>query len=139
MPQRNHPKQGVEGGSRSTDAQRLCDGGGQRKFFCLRPRSPIEKSWTLASSLFRRFAPYTQTKTRVQPNLRFSFISPQNLLKSRVFATNIKGLFFPALRVEQAHFSPLTTCLTTCGDFWLIFDLSQALFQVDIIHWHFPF
>jgi hypothetical protein len=27
------------------------------------------------------------------------------------------GLFFPTLRVEQAHFSPLTTYLTTYGDF----------------------
>ena len=27
------------------------------------------------------------------------------------------GLFFPAFGVEQAHFSPLTTCLTTYGDF----------------------
>ena len=35
---------------------------GQRKFRRLRPRSPSKKSWTLASSLFRRSAPYTQTK-----------------------------------------------------------------------------
>ena len=25
-------------------------------------------------------------------------------------------LFFPVSRVEQAHFSPLTICLTTCGE-----------------------
>ena len=55
-------------------------------------------------------------------NPRFSFISSHNLLKSRVFTTNIKGLFFPALRVEQARFSHLTTCLTTYGDFWLNFS-----------------
>ena len=36
------------------------------------------------------------------------------------------GLSFPTLRVEQAHFSPLTTCLTTCGDFWLIFGYKNA-------------
>ena len=49
-------------------------------------------------------------------NLRFSFISSQNLLKSRIFSTNIMGLYFPDSRVEQARFSPLTTCLTTCGE-----------------------
>ena len=60
----------------------------------------------------------------------FSFISSLNLLKSRVFATNIMGLSFPALRVEQAHFSPLTTCLTTCGDFWLLFGSFKAVIAV---------
>ena len=54
-------------------------------------------------------------------NLRFSFIFSLNLLKSRVFAINIMALFFPVSRVEQAHFAPLTTCLTTCGDFCTIF------------------
>ena len=53
-------------------------------------------------------------------NLRFSFISSQILLKSRVFVIITMGLFFPASRVEQAHFLPLTTCLTTCGDFCTI-------------------
>ena len=43
----------------------------------------------------------------------FSLFISQNLLKSRVFSTNIMGLFFPAFGVEQAHFSHLTTCLTT--------------------------
>ena len=38
-------------------------------------------------------------------------------LKARIFVIIIMGLSFPALRVEQAHFSPLSTCLTTCGDF----------------------
>ena len=42
------------------------------------------------------------------------------LLKSRAFVIITMGLFFPAFGVEQAHFSPLTTCLTACGDFWLI-------------------
>ena len=50
----------------------------------------------------------------------FSLFISQNLLKSHVFAINIMGLFFPALRVEQAHFSPLSTCLTTYGDFCTI-------------------
>ena len=50
-------------------------------------------------------------------NPRFSFISSQILAKSRVFTIYTMGLFFPVLRVEQAHFSHLTTCLTTCGDF----------------------
>ena len=56
-------------------------------------------------------------KSEVQSNLRFSFISSLNLLKSRVFAIIIMGLFFPSFGVEQDHFSPLTTCLTSCGDF----------------------
>ena len=60
-------------------------------------------------------------KSEVQSNLRFSFIFSLNLLKSRVFVMNIMGLFSPAFGVEQAHFSHLTTCLTTCGEFWLIF------------------
>ena len=51
----------------------------------------------------------------------FSLFISQNLLKSLVFVIIIMGLFFPAFRVEQSHFSPLTACLTTCGDFWLIF------------------
>ena len=59
-------------------------------------------------------------KSEVQSNLRFSFISSQILAKSRVSAINIMGFFFPASRVEQAHFSHLTTCLTTCGDFCTI-------------------
>ena len=82
---------------------------------------PSEKSWTLADSLFRRSAPYTQTKNggSFEPPFFFYFLA--NLLKSRVFAINITGLFFPASRVEQAHFSHLTTCLTTYGDFFLIF------------------
>ena len=46
----------------------------------------------------------TQTKSEVQSNLRFSFIFSLNLLKSRVFAINITGLFFPAFGVEQALF-----------------------------------
>ena len=53
---------------------------------------------------------------------RFSLFISQNLLKSRVFATNTIGLFFPSFGVEQARFLPLTTCLTTYGDFWLIFE-----------------
>ena len=40
------------------------------------------------------------------------------------------GLFFPAFGVEQAHFSHLTTCLTTCGDFWLIFDSFKAIIAI---------
>ena len=31
------------------------------------------------------------------------------------------GTFFPFYRVECACFFVTTTCLTTCGDFWLIF------------------
>ena len=54
-------------------------------------------------------------------NPRFSFVFSQLLAKSRVFVMYIKGLFSPASRVEQAHFSPLTTYLTTCGDFFLNF------------------
>ena len=65
---------------------------------------------------------HSDQKSEVQPNLRFSFIFSQILLKSRVFAIYIMGLFFPILRIEQAHFSPLTTCLTTCRDFGLIFE-----------------
>ena len=42
------------------------------------------------------------------------------------------GLFFPALRVEQAHFSPLTTCLTTCGDFCTICCLKSTKSFCDI-------
>ena len=58
-------------------------------------------------------------------SLRFNltsdiFIFSLNLLKSRVFVIYLMGLFFPVLRVEQAHFSYLTTCLTTCGEFCTI-------------------
>ena len=38
------------------------------------------------------------------------------LVKSRVSAVNKMGLFFPAFEMEQAHFSPLTTCLTIDAD-----------------------
>ena len=62
--------------------------------------------------------PVTQTKNRDSFESRFFFIY---LAISSVFAINITGLFFPASRVEQAHFSPLTTCLTTYGDFCIIF------------------
>jgi len=56
------------------------------------------------------------------------FIFSLNLLKSSVFAINKMGLFFPILRVEQAHFSPLTTCLTTSGDFGVVlWDIFQLL------------
>ena len=55
----------------------------------------------------------TQTKIGSRKIPDFSFISSLNLLKSRVFVINIMGLFSTTLRVEQAHFSPLTTCLTT--------------------------
>ena len=57
----------------------------------------------------------TQTKIGSRKIPDFSLFISLNLLKSRAFVINIMGLFFPVLRVEQAHFSPLTTCLTTWG------------------------
>ena len=39
LTKRNHPEQGVEGGSRSTDARRLCEGGGAKPR-CQRRSSP---------------------------------------------------------------------------------------------------
>ena len=56
-------------------------------------------------------------KIGIRKSPDFSLFISQNLLKSRIFATNKTGLFFPASRVEQAHFSHLTTCLTTWGEF----------------------
>ena len=84
---------------------------------------PLISGWFSAFPALLYFYYYLRPnpKSEVQPNLRFSFISSHNLLKSRVFAINITGLFFPTLKVEQAHFSHLTTCLTTCGDFCFIF------------------
>ena len=53
-----------------------------------------------------------------EPPIFFYFLAnPREISR---FVINIMGLFFPALMVEQAHFSPLTTCLTTCGDFCTI-------------------
>ena len=56
-----------------------------------------------------RFINALRPKRGFITNPRFSFISSQNLLKTRVFAINKTGLFFPAFGVEQAHFSHLTT------------------------------
>ena len=49
-------------------------------------------------------------KSEVQLNLRFSFISSLNLLKSRVFVILNAGTFFPVCRVECACFLATTTC-----------------------------
>ena len=68
----------------------------------------------------RKFKSCHSDQEEIRKNLLFSFVFSQNLSKPRVFVIYIMGLFFPALRVEQAHFSHLTTCLTTCGDFCLI-------------------
>ena len=53
--------------------------------------------------------------------------------KQKAIAIQRMGLFFPASRVEQAHFSPLTTCLTTWGDFWLILRHLMYLFIIDTL------
>ncbi|MBR6587340.1 MAG: hypothetical protein IKK82_07945, partial [Kiritimatiellae bacterium] len=47
---------------------------------------------------------------------RFSFVFPQKLPKSRIFAVNIVGLFRPKLGLEQARFLRLTICQTIVGD-----------------------
>ena len=137
LPQRNRREQGVEGGSRSTDAQRLCDGGGQRKFLLyisqrldrvaqvLSPATSLSRARSLGRSQARySVAPLLTLRPKIGSRKipDFSLFISQNLLKSRVFLIYIMGLFFPDFGVEQAHFSHLTTCLTTCGDFWLIFD-----------------
>ena len=122
----------VEGGSWSTDAQRLCDGGGQRKFLPYTSQRLDRVAQVLslrdlalpARSLGRSYAHYSVAPLlTLRPKIGsrkipdFSLFISQNLLKSRVFVIYIMGLFFPTLKVEQGHFSHLTTCLTTCGDF----------------------
>ena len=39
---------------------------------------------------------------------------------------------FPIYLTEH-QFSPLTTCLTTCGDFWLILRHLMYLFIIDTL------
>ena len=91
----------------------------------LSEREVLDTRWLAIPSL--RSLHSDQKSVRVVQILTdFSLFISQNLLKSRVFATNKMGLFFPALRVEQAHFSHLTTCLTTCGDFGGIFGCFLA-------------
>ena len=71
-------------------------------------------------------------------DLRFSFVFSQNLLKSRVFAIQRIGLFFPQIKVEQAHFLYLTTYLTTWGDFALFPAIKSAkiefIISINIFH-----
>ena len=74
----------------------------------------------------------TQTKIGSRKIPDFSLFISQILAKSRVFVINIMGLFFPASRVEQARFSPLTTCLTTYGDFYLFLWLFFGSFEAVI-------
>ena len=81
------------------------------------------KLWMIDT--FRRKTKFVRLSLRPKIGSRkipdFSLFISQILAKSRVFMIYLMGLFFPALRVEQAHFSPLTTCLTTYGDFCTIF------------------
>ena len=69
---------------------------------------------------------FVETKIGSRKIPDFSFISSQILAKSRIFVIYTMGLFFPASRVEQAHFSSLTTCLTTCGDFCTIYSYKKC-------------
>ena len=110
---------------------KLCDGGGQRKFLLytsqrldratqvLSPATSLSRARSLGRSQARySVAPLLTLRPKIGSRKipDFSLFISQNLLKSRVFVIYIMGLFFSASRVEQAHFSPLTTCLTTCGN-----------------------
>ena len=59
---------------------------------------PNEKSWTLASSLFRRFAPYSQTKIggSAEPPISFCFL--EKSLKFSYFRNNHNGLVLPCFK-----------------------------------------